>query len=151
MTISFDPGPQHLSGEEVMQYARSRKSTSDFDRSRRQMEVLMAMRTAAKSPGVIPRLPKLVPTVLDTVDTDFSTSEILSLAPIARSLSGENITTLRMDANVVYDDILVIDSTPQYVLRHRQDVWDEVRRQFLDLSPPPTPTPEPTAAAAPVP
>jgi len=149
MTVRFEPGEQHLTGEQVLEYARSRKSSSDFDRSRRQMEVLMALRTAAKSPAVIPRLPRLIPTVLDTVDTDLTTSEILSLAPIARSMSGGDITTLRMDANVVYDDVLVIDGTPQYVLRYRQEVWDNIRRQFLDLSPPPTPTPEGGTTVAP--
>jgi polyisoprenyl-teichoic acid--peptidoglycan teichoic acid transferase len=142
ITVEFLPGPQHLDGEHVLQYARSRYSSSDFDRSRRQMEVLMALRAAAKSPSVIPRLPRLIPTVLDTVDTDLSMSEILSLAPVARGLRADDIATFRIDPNIVYDDSVAVGNQHQYVLRLRQAEWDALRAQFLSLSPPlPTSTP----------
>lgn len=150
ITVRFEPGPQHLDGTHVLQYARSRYSTSDFDRSRRQMEVLMALRSAARSPSVIPRLPRLVPIALDTVDTDLTAREILSLAPIARGMNPENIVSLRIDENVVYDDTVVIGTAAQSVLRLQQDRWDVLRAQFLSMSPPPPPatdTPPPVAPA----
>lgn len=143
MTIRFEPGRQRLSGDEVLQYARSRYSTSDFDRSRRQMEVLVAMKEQAAKASILPRLPKLLPAVLQTVDTDLTTSEIVSLARVARGVQREDIVSLRMDEGVVYPDMLTIDGVPQAVLRHNQAAFDEVRRQFLDLATP-TPTPAPT-------
>jgi LCP family protein required for cell wall assembly len=42
--ISFAAGPQHMDGEKALKYVRSRKTTSDFDRSRRQQEVLQSLR-----------------------------------------------------------------------------------------------------------
>lgn len=42
---SIDVGEHHMSGEEALKYARSRYSTSDFDRAARQQEVLEALKT----------------------------------------------------------------------------------------------------------
>lgn len=151
MTVRFEPGQQHLDGDAVLQYARSRYSTSDFDRSRRQMEVLMALRATAKSPSVIPRLPRLIPTVLDTVDTDLSMSEILSLAPVARTLRAEEIVSMRIDPNIVYDDSVPVGGMYQYVLRLQQAQWDALRAQFLSMSPPPPTSTPPAPAVAPTP
>ena len=44
MTIRFPVGPQHLAAAQVLQYARSRYSTDDFDRNRRQQDVLVALK-----------------------------------------------------------------------------------------------------------
>lgn len=84
MTITFLPGRQHMDGARALQYARSRYSTSDFDRSRRQMQVLMAIRERATSLGVILDLPRLLPAVSKAVDTDLTPEEIFSLAPLGR-------------------------------------------------------------------
>jgi anionic cell wall polymer biosynthesis LytR-Cps2A-Psr (LCP) family protein len=146
MTIRFLPGRQHLTGAQVLQYARSRYSTSDFDRSRRQMEVLMAIKDRASSPAILPRLPKLLPALLDTVSTDLSPSEIVSLARVARGVKRSDILTFRIDESVVYPDTLLIDSVPQAILRLNQGAFDLLRFQFLNMIPP-TPTPAPTAAA----
>src|SRR5919108_1047067 len=56
--IQFDAGPQWMDGERALQYARSRLSTSDIDRSRRQELVLTAIfdRLSSKSIG-----PDLIP------------------------------------------------------------------------------------------
>jgi LCP family protein required for cell wall assembly len=146
MTVRFLPGRQHLTGDQVLQYARSRYSSSDFDRSRRQMEVLLALKEQASSPAILPRLPKLLPALLDTVDTDLSPTEILSLARVARGVKRSDILAFRVDESVVYPDTLVIDSVPQSILRLNPAAFDMLRFQFLNLIPP-TPTPLPTAVA----
>jgi polyisoprenyl-teichoic acid--peptidoglycan teichoic acid transferase len=55
--IHFDAGPQTLTGKRALQYARSRLSTSDTDRSRRQELVLAALlhtlRNARPGAGVL--------------------------------------------------------------------------------------------------
>lgn len=140
MTIHFEPGVQELSGAEALQYARSRYSTSDFDRSRRQMEVLKAVRQAGTSPSILVRAPKLVSALRDTIDTDLSNMEVLSLARVARGMSNDDIITMKIDENAVYDDILLIDNVPQWVLVHRQDKLDDLRRRFLNMEKPPDAT-----------
>ena len=41
---SIDKGHYHMSGDEALKYARSRYSTSDFDRAERQQKILYAIR-----------------------------------------------------------------------------------------------------------
>lgn len=43
--FSIEEGTHHMNGEEALRYARSRKSTSDFDRAGRQQEILSAVKT----------------------------------------------------------------------------------------------------------
>jgi LCP family protein required for cell wall assembly len=55
------PGIQHMNGQEALAYARSRKSTSDFDRAERQQLIVESMRDQVDldsllSPGTIPAL-----------------------------------------------------------------------------------------------
>ena len=152
MEIRFEPGRQKLDGAEALQYARSRYSTSDFDRSRRQMAVLMAVRDAGTSPGIIVRAPKLITALRDTIDTDLSNMEVLSLARIARGMSADSIVTMSIDENAVYDDVIEIDGYPQWVLVHRQDKLDELRERFLNLEEPlPTTASNGTPATTPQP
>ena len=63
-TIHFDPGPQHMDGQRALEYARSRMSTSDFDRAKRQQAILLAIRQRALSPDAIPRWPALAAAVM---------------------------------------------------------------------------------------
>ncbi len=79
-TIHVDPGLQHMDGQQALEYARSRMSTTDFDRAKRQQRVLLAIREKALSLGAIPRWPSLAATVLDSVKTDMSPGELLAAA-----------------------------------------------------------------------
>lgn len=43
-TVTFEPGIEKLNGKRALEYARSRKSTSDFDRSLRQQKIVAAIK-----------------------------------------------------------------------------------------------------------
>jgi anionic cell wall polymer biosynthesis LytR-Cps2A-Psr (LCP) family protein len=45
--FSLPAGVNELNGEQALYYARSRYSTSDFDRSRRQMQIILAIKEKA--------------------------------------------------------------------------------------------------------
>ena len=53
-------GLQHMTGAEALRYARSRNTSSDFDRAARQQRLLLSMREQADPQELIPRLPELV-------------------------------------------------------------------------------------------
>lgn len=146
MTVDFPPGPNELDGERALQYVRSRKSTSDFDRSRRQVQVLAAIRQKLARPGILLDLPKLVPALLETVDTDLSAPEILSLAKSAVGVDLDEIISIPIDENLVYDDVVVIDDYPQSVLQRDPFKWNEARQRFLNIEALPAPTDTPAAA-----
>jgi polyisoprenyl-teichoic acid--peptidoglycan teichoic acid transferase len=85
------PGVVKMDGDLALWYARSRKRSSDFDRGRRQQEVLRAIYSQALRADLIRKLPDLYSQVSATVNTDLSFTDILSLAPISLHLSNADI------------------------------------------------------------
>lgn len=49
LKISFNAGFQHMDGDTALKYARSRESTSDFDRSRRQQQIIQTVAEKLKN------------------------------------------------------------------------------------------------------
>jgi LCP family protein required for cell wall assembly len=89
--IELDPGMQQMDGELALLYARSRITSSDFDRSRRQRKLLMALWEQGLSVGIIPRLPALSSAMADTVQTDLPMDRMVSLAYKGLHLRPSNI------------------------------------------------------------
>lgn len=79
-------GVVHMNGDFALWYARSRERSSDFDRSRRQQEVLRAAYRQALQLGVFSRIPSLYQTMIQSVTTDMSLTDILRLAPLATKI-----------------------------------------------------------------
>lgn len=100
ISIEIPTGVQHMDGVRALQYARSRHGSSDFDRARRQQKLLFAIRDKALSLNLLPKLPQLLITMGDTVDTDLSPREILALAPIAAQISKEDIRRAVIDESM---------------------------------------------------
>ncbi len=90
-TLSVTPGIQHLDGKAALFYARSRLSTSDFDRSRRQQKVLRALWDKALQVDILPRVPELWKTLGSAVQTDLNLTDILALAYIGLQLQPQNL------------------------------------------------------------
>jgi LCP family protein required for cell wall assembly len=87
-TISFPAGPRHMDGRTALNYCRSRMTTDDFDRSRRQLQVLQALLRQALTPERLAKAPELWATFSDAFDTDLSMIEAILLASlVGRSLS----------------------------------------------------------------
>jgi hypothetical protein len=77
--IELEPGIEHMNGELALLYARSRITTNDFDRSRRQRKLLMALWGKAKSTDIITKIPALWMAMAGTFDTDMPLNQVLSL------------------------------------------------------------------------
>lgn len=90
-TVHFDAGLQHMDGQRALQYARSRMSTSDFDRARRQQQVLLAIRARALSLESAPRWPAVAAAITEAIKTDLGLDEMLSLALRAARIDPSNI------------------------------------------------------------
>ena len=82
--IAVMAGPQHLDGIQALEYVRSRHNDlqSDFGRSRRQQQVLLAIRQKAKelSPADVPALAQAIG---GEIKTDMSIDSVVSLLPLA--------------------------------------------------------------------
>jgi LCP family protein required for cell wall assembly len=85
---------QTMDGEKALKYARSRHSTSDFDRSSRQQLIIKSLKEklfqgeTITSPNT---LAEVFSTVLDHLDSDMSVARMAELAFSHRSASSENI------------------------------------------------------------
>ncbi|MFZ2361773.1 MAG: LCP family protein [Anaerolineae bacterium] len=88
---TLEPGNYHMNGEQALYYARSRKTTNDFDRARRQQRVLLAIRKRVLEGNMLPRIPALWLAMRDVVDTNLSPADIASLAKLGATLEGEDL------------------------------------------------------------
>lgn len=76
----IEAGSHHLNGEEALNYARSRKSTSDFDRSKRQHQVIQAIRVKLKMLDILADMDKAIEifeTVTSGIETNIDVFEAL--------------------------------------------------------------------------
>jgi LCP family protein required for cell wall assembly len=84
-------GLQHMDGAQALRYARSRKTSSDFDRAARQQRLLLSLREQADPQELIPRLPQLIDALKQTVRTDIPISQLDELLGLASSVDTTNI------------------------------------------------------------
>jgi LCP family protein required for cell wall assembly len=88
--MSFPIGVQHMDGFRALCYARMRKAGSDFDRLRRQQELVQAIFTKAVSLNGLSRLPDLYQQFIYLVETDAQLADLLPLLPLAVRVAGDS-------------------------------------------------------------
>jgi LCP family protein required for cell wall assembly len=80
------PGRVSLTGQQALWYSRSRWSTSDFDRARRQQKVLRAVLRKARQSDLLQNAIGLYGDFRDNVETSVGIGDLTSLVDIARRL-----------------------------------------------------------------
>jgi LCP family protein required for cell wall assembly len=88
---TVQPGIDHMDGDLALWYARSRLQSSDFDRGRRQQEVLRAIFAQALKTDTLSRIPQLYTDFASTILTDIGLADLLKLALYAPKLTNANI------------------------------------------------------------
>ena len=88
---SIGPGVVHMDGDLALWYARSRSKSSDFDRGRRQQEVLRAIFSQVLRTNTISKIPDLYNNLSSAVVTDLGLADLLRLAPYAPRMSNADI------------------------------------------------------------
>jgi LCP family protein required for cell wall assembly len=94
--FTLNPGYYHMNGSLSLWYARVRKSTSDFDRSRRQQQVLRALWKTAREQNLAAKVPELWGPMTSVLDTNLTLPDALSLLPVALSLKPGDIRSYYM-------------------------------------------------------
>ena len=88
---TVETGVQHMDGDLALWYARSRKRSSDFDRSRRQHQVLRAIFDKALRLQMLTKVPELYNQYVEIVDTDMGLGDMLQFVPMAAQLDRARI------------------------------------------------------------
>lgn len=89
--IEIPAGRQRMDGQTALRYVRSRHGSSDFDRAGRQQQVLIALIRRLLDPAVWPELPEAYRVVVENIDTDLTTGDLILLAPTLLRAGGDNI------------------------------------------------------------
>lgn len=95
--LTLPVGRQHMDGHTALNYCRSRMTTSDFDRSRRQLQVLGALGAKVLTLDTLVRAPKLWEAYRASVDTDLTMVEAVQLAYVIQGIELENVRTRQLD------------------------------------------------------
>ncbi|EOS57863.1 LCP family protein [Paenibacillus barengoltzii] len=97
--INLKKGEQHLNGEDALGYVRYRKSncspktkgSDDFDRNRRQNEVLHALIDQAKSLNGVMGAGKVIESVGKNLETDLESQQMKNIIQAYWNISKENV------------------------------------------------------------
>jgi polyisoprenyl-teichoic acid--peptidoglycan teichoic acid transferase len=84
--LDIYPGKVSLNGKQALWYARSRWSTTDFDRARRQQKVLRALFSKVKGSNLLQNALGLYKDFQENIDTDVGLTMIPAFVDIARRL-----------------------------------------------------------------
>lgn len=86
----MEPGNHHLDGETALKYVRSRHGpgNSDFQRARRQQQVLLALRDKVDDPAVVANLPGLIDAASQMVRTNVPLDKLPELVSMLQGSGG---------------------------------------------------------------
>jgi LCP family protein required for cell wall assembly len=107
-TVHFNAGVQHMNGATALIYARSRHGNngqgSDFARSRRQQQLIIALKAQLESIGGIGQLPDVISALGDNVLTNLTISDAESLYGLVQGVNPATIEHVSIDdTNFLYD------------------------------------------------
>jgi len=124
----IEAGPQHMDGDTAQWYARSRYTTSDWDRMRRQRELQQAILAQATPATVLTRFSEVMDAGTDLVDTDIPDSLLPFLVELAIKAKDQPVQTLELTpdgADIDPEDPSAAD-------------WARIRDRVREMLHPPT-------------
>lgn len=131
ISIDIKPGCRKLDGTLALAYARSREQDSDYQRMRRQQQVLQAVRRQFDPISLLPRVPELLSVARDNLFTTIDRDDIPEMAEVAARVDADRIHQVRFQQQALRH------VTQESIRRMR----DRVRNIFSESLPEPTPTP----------
>ncbi len=151
--IHFKKGLQHLSGEQVVQYARFRHDAmSDIARMGRQQKVMQLLLAELMRPENMARLPQIAKLLMECVNTNLTSDQLLALAQHAKEFKPEDIKTLTLNSfcNMGPGHVDVPGAPRGMSVQMLLEPDITAARQFVtDLQPPPPPIAPEAAAGTP--
>ena len=131
--FSLPIGPNHLDGKNALYYARSRFSSNDFDRSRRQQEVIFALKDKLTKLNFWSDPIKTL-SVLNSVRSNIKTDINIWNTKELLELSEEVDSSGKIKKYVITTDNLLYESrvNESYVLLPNGDNFTQIKQLFQD-------------------
>src|SRR5690606_10881024 len=98
--VEFSQGTYTMDGETALKYARSRQTTSDFDRARRQQQIILALRDKAMNLELLTAPTKafeILDVFSDHFDTNLNRSEFERLMKLVVDFDSNNVVSKVFD------------------------------------------------------
>ncbi len=140
-TTDYNPfylsaGIQELDGITALKYARSRETTSDFDRAARQQNLIMSIRDKALSLGILAN-PANVVEVIDVlgqhIKTDMSVGEIKELASLSKSLDLSSVKREVVDNSSTGLLVSTTTNAGAYILLPKTGDYDAIHELVQNI------------------
>ncbi|MEK7151115.1 MAG: LCP family protein [Patescibacteria group bacterium] len=133
--FSLPAGDNHLNGDQALYYVRSRYSTNDFDRARRQQEVLSIIKSKALSLGFLSnpiKVTSLLADLKENIRTDFQIWDIKSLLALANSFGPKTTTKnyVITTENLVYE---TKTEKGEYILLSKEANYQGIKNLFGNI------------------
>jgi LCP family protein required for cell wall assembly len=104
--VHFDAGWQRMDGKTALRYARTRHADNDFARSRRQLQIINAVREQALKLDLLPKVPGLIDDLGGMIETNIPFDQQLALAQLGYNLGPSGVITAAIDASMIVPEYL---------------------------------------------
>ncbi len=93
-------GVHFMDGDLALWYVRSRRTSSDFDRGRRQQDMIRALWRRISNLGLLDQLPDIWQQVTEIVETDMALADAVGLIPAAINFDANRLSSYTFKAEV---------------------------------------------------
>ncbi|MDA4894178.1 LCP family protein [Streptomyces sp. MS2A] len=124
----IEPGTQRMDGDTAQWYARSRYTTSDFDRMKRQRQLQEAILGQFSPQNVLSRFTEVAQAGTDMVRTDLPQDKLPEFFDLVLKAKEQPVTTIEL--------------TPENGVDEWEPDWEQVRQMVQNALHPPTEAPE---------
>ena len=102
LVIDLRPGRQHMDGKTAVTYVRYRDEEGDIGRVKRQQKFMRACVDAVTTPTILPRLPGIIASVIDSVKTDLSVRQMLEFIGTLKQAQAKGLRTDMVPGRPLY-------------------------------------------------
>ncbi len=134
--IELPAGTQLVNGKTALLFARARFSSSDFDRAKRQQQILLAVKEKAFSLGVLSNPVKVI-SIMNSIGnhlkTDAELWEIQEMAVLAKKIDSSNVKRKVFDTSAGGLLYASRDSNGSYILLPEGGNFDKIKEASKDI------------------
>jgi len=133
--FSLPAGNNHLNGQQALYYVRSRFSSSDFDRSRRQQQVIAAIKSKALTLNML-KDPNTIISLYKTLRNDIRTTlQLWDISDLIKLANSFKTNTKIKNLSLTTDNLLYETKTAkgEYILLPKGDNFSEIQKALAGI------------------
>jgi LCP family protein required for cell wall assembly len=125
---SVGPGTVQLDGPTALWYVRSRKFSSDFDRTRRAQEVLIGLFHRLMSLDAFAQAPEIYNLLINSVETDMDLNDFLEIVNVAPAVISDSSRINRYA--ITLDEVLpyTTDAGAYILIPNYDAIWQVIQK-----------------------